>query len=236
MKRFLPIVILFVFFLINSCVNEEKRYDKKTHQKAVLTKKGIDSVLNSFETIKHTELDPGYLSYSDPEKKFQKQLKGGSYYIIKGEDVYKFVVGKYRIKNFIAHDGYEENLLDKPDSTHKVYWLIDKKVLYMLLEFIQELDKEGYNKYGFIVREGHRHPQNNTMKGGASKSQHIYGKAIDLVIMDVNNDGKADQKDKEICLEIAERVVGSKGGVGRYPGTMTIHIDSRGKRARWDSY
>jgi uncharacterized protein YcbK (DUF882 family) len=64
----------------------------------------------------------------------------------------------------------------------------------------------------------------------------LYGRAADLVIKDINNDGKKNQEDKTIALEILEKIVGDKGGMGLYPGTMTIHIDCRGYKARWDSY
>ena len=70
-------------------------------------------------------------------------------------------------------------------------------------------------------------------RGGASQSQHLYGRAADLVIEDINKDGDITNGDKEIALEILEGIVGNNGGMGLYPGTMTIHIDSRGYAARW---
>ena len=41
---------------------------------------------------------------------------------------------------------------------------------------------------------------------------------------------------KDIGLKVLEDLVGDRGGVGLYPGTSTIHIDTRGYRARWKSY
>lgn len=105
-----------------------------------------------------------------------------------------------------------------------------------MLDLILTLDEQGYDKYGFTVRESHRPPRYNAARGGASKSQHIWGTAVDIVIRDINKDGTADQTDKKIVLEIMEKIVGNEGGLGKYPGTMTVHFDCRGHRARWDDY
>jgi Peptidase M15 len=215
---------------------EEKNYDQETKQKEVLSKEAIDDVVSSFETIKFNELSKSYKNYTDPDKKFRSQLKNKTYRIVKGKDIFKFVVGKFRLKDFLASDKYSDANERHLSENWEQYWLVDKEMLYMILEFILQLDELGYDKYGFRVRESHRHPLCNKVRGGASKSQHINGKAVDMVIEDINQDGRITQKDKEICLEILEPMIGSRGGIGRYPGTMTIHIDSRGHRARWDSY
>ena len=234
------ILLLLFLFLLGSCNSpieqEIKQYDQETGQKEVLTKEGIDSVLNSFETISYSELGDSYINYSDPYKNFEPQLKNSTYYVVEGGDIFKFLVGKFRVMDFLPSDGYYKQNEEHLDESRKQYWLVDKKMLYMLLEFILKLDELGYDKYGFYVRESHRHPKLNKMRGGASKSQHIYGKAVDLVIEDINKDGKLNDQDKQICLDILEGIVGNKGGMGLYPGTKTIHIDSRGYAARWDSY
>lgn len=89
----------------------------------------------------------------------------------------------------------------------------------------------------FDIREAFRPPRLNRDDGGASRSRHIYGEAVDLVIGDINRDGTANAADKAIVLELLEhKFVRNKGGIGRYPGSQTVHFDFRGKRARWDSY
>ncbi|UKN02932.1 D-Ala-D-Ala carboxypeptidase family metallohydrolase [Paracrocinitomix mangrovi] len=234
------IFLLSVLLLATACADKEKReiqtYDEATGQHEILTKKGIDSVLNSLDEITYADLDDDYLNFSDPDRKFEKQLRNKKYKVIRGRDVYKIIVGKYRINDFIAPDKYKIGNRDNLDANTKIYWLYDKDVLYMLLEFIEKLEEKGYDKYGFEVRESHRHPLCNKVRGGASKSQHINGKAIDLVIRDIDKSGHWDQEDKAICLDILEPLIGSRGGIGKYPGTQTIHIDSRGYAARWDSY
>ncbi|MEL6669954.1 MAG: hypothetical protein AAFP08_13345, partial [Bacteroidota bacterium] len=80
-------------------------------------------------------------------------------------------------------------------------------------------------------------PKENASAGGASLSRHILGQAIDMLIGDINRDGRYTDIDKQIVLDIANQdIIGDRGGIGRYPGTRTVHIDVRGYRARWDSY
>lgn len=230
-----------ILFLLSATVfscskDEATLYDEETNQQEILTKGGIDSVLASFESLKYTELRKAYRKYSDPDDGFYNQLKNKEYLIVRGKDIFKYVVGIYRIGDFVSADKYRHANKHDLEANYEQYWLVDRVMLYMILEFILKLDELGYDKYGFRVRESHRHPLCNAIRGGASKSQHIFGTAADLVIQDVNMDGEENQIDKEICLEILEELVGNRGGMGLYPNTMTIHIDSRGYHARWNSH
>jgi uncharacterized protein YcbK (DUF882 family) len=60
----------------------------------------------------------------------------------------------------------------------------------------------------------------NESVGGSKNSQHLYGRAADIVVVGVESSKVAD---------FAETL--SLGGIGRYP-TFT-HIDTRQGRARW---
>jgi len=63
------------------------------------------------------------------------------------------------------------------------------------------------------------------------------GEAVDIKIGDINQDGFANQEDKTIVLDLLEKqIIKNTGGIGRYPGTLSVHYDVRGYRARWDSY
>ncbi len=96
---------------------------------------------------------------------------------------------------------------------------------------------QGFNETGFVVLSGFRSPAHNEAVGGASQSRHLLGQAIDIYIYDINNDGRSTQEDKSIVLDILEKeIIKDKGGIGKYPGTMNVHFDTRGYRARWDSY
>lgn len=233
-------IFLLLVIFIASCQNqierEIKKYDEEFPQQEILTKKGIDSVLNEFEVVSYNDLTAEYFAYTDPEEEYKSKLKKLKYRVVKGKDVFKTLVGKYRVMNFVTTDQFYHDNLDNLEENRKLYWLIDENLLYMILEFILKLEELGYDKYGFTVRESHRHPKANTMRGGATQSQHLFGRAADLEIKDINQDGKITPEDKDICLEILEDIVNDKGGMGLYPGTQTIHIDCRGHRARWNSY
>ncbi len=75
--------------------------------------------------------------------------------------------------------------------------------------------------------------------GGAKNSLHLKGKAIDLIILDINKDGKRNSKDVDIVYRILDKkIIGNKGGLGSYKNTkgffgrQMIHFDSRGYKAR----
>ena len=85
------------------------------------------------------------------------------------------------------------------------------------------------------IKHGFRHPAYNHQISGAKKSRHQFGEAIDLLVGDVNRDGRADEDDKAPLLKMLdEKIIGNAGGVGKYPGSHVIHMDVRGFRARWD--
>ncbi|MEM6723537.1 MAG: D-Ala-D-Ala carboxypeptidase family metallohydrolase [Bacteroidota bacterium] len=115
--------------------------------------------------------------------------------------------------------------------------MIDEKLLFAIQELQAELTAKDHDPKAFTIRSGHRHPKRNEEVKGAKVSRHIKGQAVDLIIGDINQDGQYTPEDKQIVLDIVnKKVIGNFGGVGRYPGTRTVHIDVRGFRARWDSY
>jgi uncharacterized protein YcbK (DUF882 family) len=66
---------------------------------------------------------------------------------------------------------------------------------------------------------------------------HLYGKALDLRIGDIDRNGKIEFDDKEIVYKILDqKIVRNSGGLGYYPKTMIVHFDTRGAWARWDQY
>ena len=77
------------------------------------------------------------------------------------------------------------------------------------------------------VNSGYRCPEWNTKVGGVKTSQHILGKASDIVIKDMTPDDVA---------HLIEQMIDSgdmlQGGLGRY-NTFT-HYDIRKTKARWN--
>jgi len=108
-----------------------------------------------------------------------------------------------------------------------------------------KLLEKGYED-NLIVVSGVRWKWHNDLlhhfeTGAAKNSYHLHAKAIDVIVRDVNKDGRADRQDVLIVKEILENeIVGSKGGVGiylksnHYFSRQMVHFDCRGFRSRWN--
>ncbi len=214
----------------------QKVYDFKSAQKEIKTVKGINTVLKQFEKLPFSKLDETYKKYTkSTEPKYEKLLKHSNYYIVYRKDFFKYIVGDIRVNDLIPKDKYYKSSIH--NRNQKFYWLIDKKLLYKLLELQQTLAKMKYDPKAFRITNGFRHPRYNEEVGGAGSSRHIKGEAIDMVIKDIDKNGYYEKKDKDIVLELLDkRIIKSEGGIGRYPKSRTVHFDVRGTRARWDNY
>ena len=199
-------------------------------------KEEVDAMLNNFESVALKDLDHHYKTVSkiaDPA--YAKMHQRAKFHLINSCDAYRYIAGNIRIRDVLSRDEfYAASIMDR---SKPIYWRIDKRILYKILELRTALAQNGYEKEGFEVRHGYRTPKHNERVGGASKSRHIMGEAVDMVISDVNKDGKYTDEDKQIVLDVLERsVINNQGGIGKYPGTRTVHMDVRGHRARWDDY
>jgi uncharacterized protein YcbK (DUF882 family) len=150
-----------------------------------------------------------------------------------------FSIGQFLTKN-------QENVWPK-------YLVLDSRLVDKLELTIEELDREGYGVRGLYVMSGFRTPEYNEPgvgEGGRSAiSRHLYGDAADVYpddarrgrMDDLNGDGRVDLDDARILARAAEAVEEAHpelvGGIGIYPATSAhgpfVHIDARGKRARW---
>ena len=81
------------------------------------------------------------------------------------------------------------------------------------------------------INSAYRCPSHNKAIGGVSNSQHILGKASDIVIKGYTPDEVADKL--EVMLKDECLIPFHLGGIGRY-NTFT-HIDIRDNKARWDN-
>lgn len=77
------------------------------------------------------------------------------------------------------------------------------------------------------INSAYRSPEHNESVGGSKNSQHLLGKAADIVVKGVSPDDVADAIDFLIATGMLK-----EGGLGRY-NTFT-HYDIRGERARWN--
>lgn len=83
-----------------------------------------------------------------------------------------------------------------------------------------------------LVTSGYRCAKHNEQVGGAPNSQHLLGLAVDVVPAGWNS-GEGLARDVRRLAGLALRI-GSfvNGGIGIYPGWL--HLDIRGKPARWE--
>lgn len=235
----LTLFVLFGFlvYLFRNELILETHYYPIDHQKEVNSYNEIDAVFASLPKIAYLQLDASYLSKTKSSKfKYKRLLKRKEYYVVHRKDLFKKIAGDVRIKDLLPQkDQFYKNCMDKDEE---IYWLMDKKVVYKLLDLQLELKKAGYKHNGFTVRNGHRYPSYNEKVGGASSSRHILGEAIDITVGDIDGNGKYEEKkDKKIILDLLdEKIIRNEGGVGLYPGSSSVHFDVRGRKARWNSY
>lgn len=129
--------------------------------------------------------------------------------------------------------GYTNSLLGVAPQSKR--WLVELK---------NELNKKGYDVNLFVI-SGRRFWLDNWLLnkfgGAAAKSRHLKGEAIDIIILDINGDGRIDSKDVDIVYQILNRkIVKTHGGIGTYKkqkgffNRQMVHFDCRGNRARWN--
>lgn len=151
---------------------------------------------------------------------------------------------RFRLHDFLTHD--------QQDVWPKV--LVLRPTLLDKLELIgNELERRGLPSR-LHVMSGFRTPQYNEQgvgaKGGrASQSRHMYGDAADVFVDanedgmmdDLDGDGKTTIRDARVLFAVAESVEAQHpdlvGGLSAYPANSAhgpfVHVDTRGKRARW---
>ena len=75
------------------------------------------------------------------------------------------------------------------------------------------------------INSAFRTHEHNKKVGGEADSQHLYGRAADIVVTGVSP--------KKVA-EYAETLLVGKGGIGIYEKKGFCHIDVRNKKARWN--
>lgn len=95
--------------------------------------------------------------------------------------------------------------------------VVDAELL-QVLEDIRE-----YFGCPVVINSGFRCWIHNKREGGSATSQHLLGKAADIVVIGVHAD---------VVAHYLERIYPDKYGIGRYLGRT--HIDVRQNKARWD--
>ena len=142
-----------------------------------------------------------------------------------------------KVGDFLNHDGQD---------TWPRYAAVSPRLLDKIELVISELSRwhggtSDDVQLALDVHSGFRAPDHNRrIKRAARDSQHQYGDAADVAI-DANGDGRYTRYDSQL-VGLAVEIVELKhpdlvGGLGIYTSghtrTTYVHIDARGKRARW---
>ena len=110
----------------------------------------------------------------------------------------------FRLREFASKDGSDKVLVDDA--------LVD------LLEQIRAAAGGAVT-----INSGYRSPAHNAAVGGVSSSQHLYGRAADIVVEGAS---------PLLVGQIAEYYLDRRGGIGVYKSFT--HVDTRAVRSRWD--
>tara|TARA_R110000850_G_C9815426_1_gene451913 strand:+ start:432 stop:818 length:387 start_codon:yes stop_codon:yes gene_type:complete len=78
------------------------------------------------------------------------------------------------------------------------------------------------------VNSAYRSPKHNASIGGVKNSQHVLGKASDIVVA-----GLTTTEVYKVIEELIDKGDMLQGGLGLY--NSFVHYDIRGSRARWDN-
>lgn len=150
----------------------------------------------------------------------------------------------FRLGDFLTKD---------QQSVWPKYLVLDLRLVDKLELLIAALNAAGHPVKGLHVMSGFRTPKYNALAVGPGNrsaiSRHMYGDAADVYpdddgdgrIDDLNGDGIVNLADAKIVAEAAgaveEKHPDLAGGIGIYPATSAhgpvVHVDTRGKRARW---
>ncbi len=122
---------------------------------------------------------------------------------------------------------------------------VNPKVMEYNQQLKKELKAQGYSA-NYYVTSGKRWKWHNDLlvyfgSGAVKKSQHLHGNAIDIMVLDINKDGKSNTEDVDIVYHILDtKIIKDKGGIGTYYkksnnffDRQMVHFDCRGRRARW---
>ncbi len=219
-------------------------YDLVTQQQPITSFQQLEDNYHTFQTA---SLDD--LLHSSHGEEFGlcdyklKLLKGQNFVMVNGFDRYKYMVGNFRLLDFITKGKFEDvtflgKVVDRSPSWNLdklQYVSLDKQLLISILALQKELENACHNPHAFGITSAYRHPRHNKHVGGSSQSRHIHGDAVDIAIMDINQDGKTTKEDKKIVYNLLnKKIIKNKGGIGTYKRLpFIIHFDVRGHRARW---
>ena len=142
--------------------------------------------------------------------------------------------------------------VSKQGGDPEVHFLLVRPEIVLKLEaLLRTVNAAGVRADSFYVMSGYRTPHYNEQLGNVLYSRHQWGDATDiyvdrnedLMMDDIDGDGRTLRKDAGRLFEYAEEVdgltefTGIRGGIGEYGANSAhgpfVHVDTRGTPARW---
>jgi hypothetical protein len=131
------------------------------------------------------------------------------------------------------------------DASGEQYVLLDRRILLKLLHVINHLMRQGHDAdslhlFAHRTDRINRYLHDYRMRtfgrtSLAKRSYHLLGRAVDLLVGDLNRDGRIDVKDHGLLVcavnAVERRHRSLRGGLGLY--AQSIHTDIREQRVRW---
>jgi hypothetical protein len=228
------IATLTVFLVFRNTIFFHRLNEELKASPSVESEQEINNIISKLERVPISKLPKEFLESGYFSKlEFQAYFQGRYFYKLSMEQAMEKIVDNWRIIDFISGDQKNQWFysLDK-----ELYWLMDKKVLIAFLQLKKKMEEKDLDWDAIRLNSANRSPYWNGVVGGAAYSRHLCGDAIDFSVGDVDKNGITNYEDKLKVLELCELIIGDKGGIGLYPKTQAIHIDTRGRRARWNSY
>jgi len=137
------------------------------------------------------------------------------------------------ITDFNARDRTGKRTVKVPEHLHGN---VKKLIAHVdvIVKTLAKRRKVPLNQIKVTLISGYRSPEHNARVGGAKKSQHLLGKAVDLrfaIVGDKTPRHELLLEVREIIFDLIKTKKITKGGVGIY--RSFIHYDIRGRNARW---
>ncbi|MGH9320029.1 MAG: D-Ala-D-Ala carboxypeptidase family metallohydrolase, partial [Vicinamibacteria bacterium] len=143
--------------------------------------------------------------------------------------------------------------LCKQEGDFPKYVVLREPLVLKLELLLDRINREGHHAETFHVMSGYRTPYYNHAIGNVPYSRHVWGDAADIfvdadrdgVMDDLDRDGRSDLGDARVLYDIIdgeERSLFASlrslvGGLGKYRATPDhgpfVHLDTRGRQARW---
>lgn len=136
-----------------------------------------------------------YIEVSNGVEHYSKAKQGDLTFTIDGKP------SNFKVREFACNDGSDEILIDGN-----------------LVRYLQR-ERELYGATS--ITSGYRDPEYNAKIGGVPNSQHVYGKASDIMC----------KNGSPLEVAMTAEAMGM-GGIGLYSGFT--HIDTRNGKSRWD--